>query len=336
MDSLAFLDKAPKAKLQPIYVLTGDEPFLKRLVLEALKRLALGPEGDDLGFSTHPGDRATYAAVFDELQTLPFLSPRRLVLVEDADPFVTRERARLEKYFAEPTARGVLALTVKVFPATTRLAKLLPDAGLITCKAPPTAKLAEWCVHWSTARHGKPLTRDAARLLVELIGPEMGQLDMELAKLAVGVGGKARIDPEDVDALVGRRREESVWRIFEQIGAGQAAEALTLLDRLLTQGEDPMALLGAFSSQLRKLAQTAALHFQGAALGEALEQAGVPPFARRGAEQQLRHLGRRRLGSLYDWLLQTDLGMKGGSQMPPRTLLERLVVRLARPAAARS
>jgi hypothetical protein len=66
------------------------------------------------------------------------------------------------------------------------------------------------------------------------------------------------------------------------------------------------------------------------ALADALERAGVPPFARRQAEQQLRHLGRRRLDALYDLLLQTDFGIKGASPLPPRTLMERLVVQLAR------
>ena len=56
----------------------------------------------------------------------------------------------------------------------------------------------------------------------------------------------------------------------------------------------------------------------------------MPPFGRAAAEKQMRHLGRRRLGRLYDWLLQTDLGMKGCSPLPPRTLFERLVVELAR------
>jgi DNA polymerase-3 subunit delta len=336
MDSLAFLEKAPRVKPQPIYVLTGDEPFLKLRALEALKGLILGSDGGDLGYSSHPGDKATYAEVFDELQTLPFLSPRRLVLIDDADPFVTRERARLEKYFAEPTARGVLALTLKSFPSNTRLFKLLPDAGLLTCKTPPLARLGDWCLHWSAATHGKPLSRDAARLLVELIGPDMGQLDMEMAKLTVYAGDRPRIEAGDVDALVGNRREEKVWGIFDQIGGGQAAEALTLLDRLLTQGEEPIGLLGAFSMQLRKLAAAAALLDRGVALAEALEQAGVPPFARRGVEQQLRHLGRQRVSQLYRWLIETDLGMKGGSQLSPRTLLERLLVRLARPTPARA
>jgi DNA polymerase-3 subunit delta len=63
----------------------------------------------------------------------------------------------------------------------------------------------------------------------------------------------------------------------------------------------------------------------------ALERAGVPHFARRTAEQHLRHLGQRRLNQIYDWLVQADLGLKGGSTLPPRTLLERLVIQLARP-----
>jgi DNA polymerase-3 subunit delta len=78
------------------------------------------------------------------------------------------------------------------------------------------------------------------------------------------------------------------------------------------------------------LAQAARLHSQGESVPDALEHAGVPPFGRRSAEQQVRHLGRRRLDLIYDWLLETDLGLKGGSQLPPRTLLERLVVQLAR------
>jgi DNA polymerase-3 subunit delta len=151
-----------------------------------------------------------------------------------------------------------------------------------------------------------------------------------MAKLAIYAGSNSRIDTADVDQLVGQSRAENTWKIFDLIGSGQAAEALALLDRLLDQGEEPLRLLGAFSMQLRRLAQAARLHSQGESVPDALEHAGVPPFGRKNAEQQVRHLGRRRLDFIYDWLLETDLGLKGSSQLPPRVLLERLVVRLAR------
>src|SRR5262245_15226309 len=100
MDSLAFLERGDRNKPQPLYVLYGDEDFLKRQVLTLLKTVILGTGDDSFGLSTHAGDKAVFADVHDDLDTLPFLSPRRLVVVENADPFVTRSRALLEKYVA--------------------------------------------------------------------------------------------------------------------------------------------------------------------------------------------------------------------------------------------
>ena len=334
MDSLAFLDRKAEKAPRPVYILHGDERLLKRRVLAALRTLVFGPDDDGFGVSTHLGDKVDYSTVSTELASVGIFSARRLVIVEDADPFVTRERVRLEKYFAAPSATGVLALDVQTWPSTTRLAKLVPDEATVVCKAPAAARLPEWCVRWCAAEHGKQLVAAAARLLVDLVGAEMGQLAQEMAKLAAYVGDAKRIDAADMDALVGASRAENTWKVFDLIGDGKAGEALTLLDRLFGQGEDPFRLLGAFSMQLRRLAQAGRLVVQGTPPAAALEEVGVPPFGRATAEKQMRRLGRRRLGRLYDWLLQTDLGLKGMSPLPPRVLFERLVVELARTPVA--
>ncbi|HYT92048.1 MAG TPA: DNA polymerase III subunit delta [Gemmataceae bacterium] len=330
MDSLSFLDSPPSGKPRRLYILHGDEDFLKRRVLQAIKERVLGPDGDSFGLSTNAGDKAAFAAVYDELQTVPFFGPRRLVIVENADPFITRYRDLLEKVIGDLPETGVLVLEVKSWPSNTRLYKMVDAASAIGCKAPPAYKLPPWCVQWAASQYGKKLAADGAALLVDLIGADMGQLDQELLKLAVYVGNKGRIDTADVDQLVGRSRTENTFKIFDAIGQGNAREALGMLDRLFAQGEEPMRILAAFSMQLRRLAQAARLYGQGRPLAVALEEAGVAAFAAKGCEQQMRHLGRRRLERLYDWLLEVDQGVKGGSQLPPRTLLERLVVRLAR------
>ena len=43
---------------------------------------------------------------------------------------------------------------------------------------------------------------------------------------------------------------------------------------------------------------------------------------------------RRRLDRLTEWLLELDLGLKGGNLLPERVQVERLVVKLARPREA--
>jgi DNA polymerase III subunit delta len=167
-------------------------------------------------------------------------------------------------------------------------------------------------------------------LLVEHVGPEMGLLDQEMQKLAVYVGARGKIEHEDVDKLVGNNRAADTWKIFDALAAGNVKGAMAILERLFDQGEEPMRIIGAFGSQLRKLAQATRLSAQGVSLGAALAQSGVPPFATHSAEAQMRHLGRRRLDRLYDWLLQLNMDMRGGSALPPQTLFERFLLKLAR------
>src|SRR5438874_8045291 len=135
MDALTFLEQSSRAAAQPVHVVYGDEDFLRRQVLAALRRVVLGPDEEaSVGLSSYPGDRAVWSAVHDELLTLPFLCPRRLVVVENADAFVSAHRPQLEKYAQAPSANGVLVLEVKSWPATTRLYRMLDGPAAINCK----------------------------------------------------------------------------------------------------------------------------------------------------------------------------------------------------------
>lgn len=332
MDALTFLDMGGKAKVFPVVVLAGDEDFLKRECLRVLSEAYLDGADPAFALTRFAGDQAEWRDVRSELETAPFLSPRRVVAVDAADPFVTKHRASLEKYVAAPAASGVLILAVKTWAATTRLAKQVPEAATLVCKAPPANRVAPWCVKRAESAHGKTLPADAAAWLVELAGPELGRLDQELEKLAIYAGPAKAISAADVTALVGRGRAAETFKIFDAIGQGKAAEALAILDRLFVQGEAAMAILGAFSWQLRRLAQVSRTVRAGRTIMQAFDECGIPPFARGGIEQQLRHLGRERMDQIYEWLLEVDLGLKGGSELPDRVQMERLVVRLARKA----
>ncbi|MBI1830286.1 MAG: DNA polymerase III subunit delta [Planctomycetes bacterium] len=330
MDALPFLAAVAKAKLGRLYVLPGDEAFLKRHVTRALLAKALGDEGDRRSVSAYAGDKATFAEVFDDLDTMPFFDPKRVVLIENGDPFVTKYRTELEGRLAHLPETGLLILDVKTWASNTRLAKMVDSSATIVCKSPDSKELPRWCIDWCAKQHGKPITPDAARLLTELVEPEMGLLDQELLKLSIYVGARPRIEFADVDKIVGNNRMQNIWKILDAIGAANIKDALAMIDRLLDQGEEPIRIVGAISFQMRKLAIAARLSSQGVSLGAAIAQAGVPPFGQRAAETQIRHLGRRRLDRLFDWLVQLNLDLRGNSPLSARTLLERFLLRLAR------
>src|SRR5918912_41462 len=108
MDALQFLDKAAKSRRQPVYALVGDEDFLKRRCRDAIIALVVGDADPAFAVAAYPGDKLDFSTVRNDLDTLPFLSPARVVVVEQADPFVTEHRAALERYVQSPSKIGVL------------------------------------------------------------------------------------------------------------------------------------------------------------------------------------------------------------------------------------
>jgi DNA polymerase-3 subunit delta len=174
-------------------------------------------------------------------------------------------------------------------------------------------------------------------MMVEAVGPELGLLDQELAKLALMAGSPGKITPEMVDRMVGGWRTKTTWEMLDAALDGNVTAAMVQLDRLLVSGENAIGLLAQISASLRRLAAATRLILQAEAAGrrialrQALEQAGVRAFVLQKAEGQLRRLGRQRGGQLYRWLLEADLDLKGDSAIPPRYILERLVLRLAAP-----
>ena len=112
----------------PIYVIAGQDQYRRAEALKQLKHQLQGA-GPELGLAVYDGKTADVANVFDELQTLPFLSSHRPVIVDAADPFISQNRDRLERYFDQPASTGVLILVCDTWRKNTKLAKKLPKVG---------------------------------------------------------------------------------------------------------------------------------------------------------------------------------------------------------------
>ena len=333
MNALDFL-KAPDAGgIRPLYAVFGDEAYLRREAIHAIARLALGDAEDaELSVGKVPGSSATLAAVFDEVRTLPFLAPRRVVVVEDADPFVTAHRRELEDYAARPVMSGTLILSTKLWPSTTKLAKAVDKSGLaIECKAPAEKVLPAFLIALAKDKHGAKLSADAASLLVELIGAEVGLLAAEVQKLANSGANGAAIGREAVERLVSAHRVRKIWEVIEAATTGQGGPALEELDRLLADGEHPVGLLAAVGKSLGDVHHVGQLRRAKRDLRSACAEAGVSSWFADRIGRQHTHLGPDRVDKLPAMLLRADLDLKGTSTLTPRAVFERLLVELARP-----
>jgi DNA polymerase-3 subunit delta len=339
LDALDFLAHPEKHPAPGVVVLFGDEAFLKRQALAALKQQVLAGEDADFSVNVFTGKQCTLRDLNDALATRAlFGGGQQLVIVEDADEFVTQNRAALESFVGRTRTASVLVLDVKQWASNTRLYKVVAETGLqIECKFPAPARLLKWLAAQARVIHRAQLDPDAAEVLADTVESELGLFDQELAKLAALAGPDAKITADMVHEAVGGWRAKSAWEMLDAMLGGDARSALVQLDHLLQGGEVPIALLAQIGSSLRRLAAAARLIEHGELtrrplnLRQALEHAGVKPFLIGKVEPQLRRLGRTRAGQLYRWLLEADLALKGVSSSPARArlVLETLVVRIA-------
>lgn len=335
--AIDWLSQPDAAAVPAVCALAGDDGFLKRQALARLREAVLGGEDAEFSYTVFDGPAVNLSDVLKELATVAmFGGGKRLIVVDDADEFISRYRAELEDYVARPRTTGILVLVPNSFPSNTRLAKAVAATGLvIDCGAPPPNQMPNWLTNWAAKFHQVKLERAAAELLVETVGPELGLLDQELVKLSLVAAADKKITGPMVQQMVGGWRAKSTWEMLDAALAGDLAGTLGQLERLLAAGETPIGLLGQISASLRRLAAATRMILQGEAAGRpvplraALEQSGVRSFVLQKGERELRRLGRQRGANLYRWLLEADLDLKGDSSLPPRLILERLLTRLA-------
>ena len=326
MHAVEFL-KQPPDRIPPVAVLSGGQRHLKQSVLAVLKKVVI--DDDETSLTKFVGRDVELHSVTDELRTISMWGDRRLVIVEEADDFVTKYRASLEKYVDKPATKSVLVLEVKSWPKTTRLAKQLAKEGLdVECSELKGPQLLKWLQDTARDSYGQSLSRDAAVLLVELVGEELGLLDQELSKLASYVGSGAKIELGDVQKLVGGWRTETTWAMTDAVRDGDLGFAIDALDQLLTAGEAPQKLLGGISYVFKKFAQATELSRSGS-LDQALRQAGVFPQVVAPSQSYLRRIGRPNAERILNHLLEADAGIKGGSRLPERIQLEKLLLELS-------
>lgn len=312
-----------------IYVIVGKDNFLVNRECEKLLEKLLEPQQRAVGLFNADPASVSISEVLDELRTAPFLSDKRVVLVRIADDFISKNRQLLEKYFDNPCSTGQLVLTVTSWPVKTKLAKMLPRVGkLINIVQPKRWQLPERLIRYAVDVYGKNIAKDAAELLIELVGDNLGQLYGEIDKLALFAVDERAITAGHIESLVGQGRLFNCFAVIDACLAGNIARAIARLRNMFA--EDRTAehtVVGAFAFHFRRMFNAKVLLGKGLNPGEVAARLKIWGnkdllFA------QLRKISLKQIGANLQRLAATDYAIKTG-RVKSKVAAEQLVLELA-------
>ncbi len=317
-----------KSKIVPIYVFFGDEEFFIHEALSVVKSQLLKDADPSLALVELKGDEVSGGVIFDELRTIPFFaSKNKVVIVEEADDFVEKNRQTLEKYLGTPATHANLVLVCKKWDKRTKLATFVDKVGVsVECKKIKDHLLPGW-LHARAKHYKKTISTRAAQKLVEDAGNNLAILDKHIEKLSIYLGDRASIDEEDIDALVGIDRNRTVFELTDAVAQKNVALALKILNQMLVHGEDSVKIIGLLAWQMKRLWRAKQILKSGGDEQKVISELQIIQFFAKRFFEQVKHYTEEDLMKKYALLLETDVKSKTSS-FNIQLLLELLVYKL--------
>jgi len=304
------------------YVLHGSDEFSLRQQVRSLRAAMGDPATAEMNTSVLDGKSTSAAQVLSAARAMPFLSDKRLVIVEGMLSWLARKGAgKTGKAELEELAAGLEDLPPHariVFVETDTLsdkhpivvaAKTLPG-GFHKLFGPPP-NLAAWIRGHAREVYGVDVEPQAAAALAAIIDNDLRAADNEIAKLATYVNGERPITVEDLKLLTTYAAEPDVFEMVDAIGRRDGQTAIRLMHRLLAQ-DDPLRLFGMIVRQFRLLILAREHLNAGGAPGSLGQAIGVHPLVAKKLSEQVRAFSMEQLDAIYHHLLDTDLGIKTG------------------------
>lgn len=320
------------------YVFHGEEAFLRNHYLGQMKKVLI----DELteSFNYHKLNSETFSpdAFANAVESLPMMAETTFVLVDDIDLFVLneQEREKMIEVFSDIPEYCTVVFSYEATPwkPDKRLQKLWKaieaNAVIVEFAKQEQRDLINW-VGRHFAANKKQIAPGLCSYLIDITGGTMTALAGEITKICA-FSGADTITKSDIDAVVEPVLDAVVFDITDCITEGRYDIALRKLQDVLKKQEEPLMVLGAIGSHLRRVSGAKIMQNNGKTVDDFARVYNIryPAMARRTMETAKR-LKPEFCARAMELVMETDRNLKTSIDTPDR-LMELLILQLAQEA----
>jgi len=311
------------------YLLHGNDEYRRSLELDKMKAKLGDPTTVDLNTTILDGRKVTLDEMAFACDTLPFLSDKRLVIVNDLAARLDKRAGetpsepeqdsafleRLEQYLKDLPESARL-----VFLEKRKIGKGNPIRRLVTQtehgyerEFTPLrpGELSRWIATRAQEKGGR-MEPGAIRVLATYVGNDLRLLDHEIEKLLTYAGDERPVTERDAELLVSYAREADIFAMVDALGARDTRRAMELMEKLLAEGQRPLYLLRMITRQFRILLQIKELLNRGTPATDVRALLRLHPYVAKKTMAQARNFSVPQLEDIYHRLLEVEVAVKTG------------------------
>jgi len=241
-----------------LYFFHGEEHYLRDHYLQQLKKKLLDGPAEDFNYHRFTQENMNLRSFADAVEAMPMMAEHSLVQVDDYDLSRLNEDDRevLTAILSDiPEYCTVVFLfdTVEFkFDGRQKKFKEALDRGLSVEFARQSQRELNTWIRRHFHSFGKEIGDRQCEYLTFVTGGTMTALGAEISKIAAYTSGDV-VTEQDINAVVIPVLDAEIFDITDAIAEGNYEKALLKLRTLLQMQEEPIYLLGAIGSSMRRL-----------------------------------------------------------------------------------
>jgi DNA polymerase-3 subunit delta len=321
-----------------VYMLYGDHEIAFDEFIHSLRERLGDPQNAEMNIDRIPADSLDLDRIEQIASTVPFLTRRRVLIVEHPSLLMKSEEKR-ERFFnllrSLPQTTAIVLIEPIDFRSTRGRIPTLsgdliqwledhPSSYIRRLEAPHGPRFSDW-IQDHAQQQGGEIQPQAAHLLAESVAEEIQFAHEEIVKLLTYVNFERPVEVSDVENLTPFHGQSNIFDMVDAIGKRDAQTALQNF-QLLLEVEYPLYIFSMVVRQFRLLLQAKI-----ALLGKQDPQAvlKISPFIAKKSAAQARNFSLSDLENIFQHLLKMDFETKIGRN-DLEVALERLIIQLAR------
>ena len=299
------------------YLFHGDDTHSKKRTLDLLKAKAGDAEMLSLNTNHIEGKTLTLTELKNVCNAMPFLSPKRLVIVDDwlSSKPPKDQVKKVAAYLVDlPATTNLIFMESKAVRKTNAIYKLAESdkkLGFVKLFERPQGNQLNGWIRKQVQQRGGTIAPQAVQMLAINVGNDLQALENEVEKLTL-YKGEDLIQAGDVERLGAYSAESNIFDLVDALGSRNGRNAVTLLQKQLADGTDPFYLFSMFVRQFRLLIQARECVERRLRPPEIAKEIGCHSFVAGKLSKQAASFTLPQLEKLYLHLLDIDVGVKTG------------------------
>ncbi|MBQ9306119.1 DNA polymerase III subunit delta [Butyrivibrio sp.] len=258
------------------YLIYGDEAYLRLQNRDKLVK-ALGGGASSMNFTKYEGDQINPAQVIDMAETMPFLSDKRVILVENSG-FFKNGCPELADYLKSPSETTYFIFIEKEVDKRKDIFKAVSKIGLeMNCDTQDEDTLKRW-IAGKFASEGKNISPRAAAFFLERVGTDMSNISTEIEKLICYCIDRNEITVDDINAVCAGWLTSRIFAMTDAIASQDQKKAIDLYYDLLALKEPPAKILALITRQFNIMLQVKEMSANRKDRSQIASGAGIAPF----------------------------------------------------------